>query len=63
MNRGNVLAIGNDYNDMDLLSWAKTSFVVSNAPAELKNLFPSVASHNECGFTHAVEKWLSETIE
>lgn len=53
-----TLAIGNDYNDMDLLSWAKTAYVVSNAPDKLKNQFPSVVSHNECGFTQAVKKWL-----
>ena len=53
------LAIGNDYNDMDLLSWAKTAYVVSNAPDELKHQFPSVVSHNECGFTQAVKKWFT----
>ncbi|MBN2533734.1 MAG: HAD family phosphatase [Spirochaetales bacterium] len=57
VNRENTLAIGNDYNDTDLLSWAKTAYVVSNAPDELKKMFPSVVSHNECGFSAAVNKW------
>jgi hydroxymethylpyrimidine pyrophosphatase-like HAD family hydrolase len=59
LTRQKTLAIGNDYNDTDLLSWAGTSYVVSNAPDELKSLFPSVASHNKCGFSQAVKKWLT----
>ena len=54
-----VLSIGNDYNDVDLLEWAGTSFVVENAPQELKERFPVVASHNECGVCEAVERWLA----
>jgi HAD superfamily hydrolase (TIGR01484 family) len=58
LDRKKTLAVGNDYNDIDLLSWAKTAYVVSNAPDELKKLFPSVVSHNECGFSDAVNRWL-----
>jgi len=53
-----VLAIGNDYNDLDLLVWAKTAYIVSNGPEDLRTMFPSVASHNECGVSEAVKKWL-----
>jgi hydroxymethylpyrimidine pyrophosphatase-like HAD family hydrolase len=31
-----AIALGNDYNDLDLLSWAGLSFVVYDAPMELK---------------------------
>jgi len=53
-----TMAIGNDYNDLDLLDWAHTSFVVDNAPKALKSRFPSVSSHNHCGVTEAVARWL-----
>jgi Cof subfamily protein (haloacid dehalogenase superfamily) len=54
-----ALSIGNDYNDLDLLEWAGTSFVVENAPQDLKKRFPTVASHNQCGVCEAVERWLA----
>ena len=31
-----VVAVGNDYNDLDLLQWAGRGFVVANAPDEIK---------------------------
>jgi len=49
-----ILAVGNDYNDIDLLSWAPASYVVDTAPDELKASFESVRD----GFTEAVERWL-----
>jgi len=52
--KADVLTIGNDYNDMDLLSWAGTGFVVSTAPDELLKNFPSIDN----GLSEAVNKWL-----
>lgn len=49
-----VLAIGNDYNDLDLLYWAKHSYVVSNAPDELKTQFKVTVSNAESGFSVVV---------
>jgi Cof subfamily protein (haloacid dehalogenase superfamily) len=54
-----TLSIGNDYNDLDLLEWTASSFVVKNAPDDLKNRFPVVASHNESGVAEAVQRWLA----
>jgi len=51
-----VLTIGNDFNDLDMLSNFEVSFVVSNAPEELKEQFPSVKSNNESGFSDAVRR-------
>jgi len=51
---GAVVAVGNDYNDRDLLDWARHSFVVSNAPASLKTRYAVVASNDDQGFTEAV---------
>jgi Cof subfamily protein (haloacid dehalogenase superfamily) len=57
-----VMAIGNDYNDLDLLGWAARSFVVGQAPQELLNLFPAVRSENESDFSEAVALWRSERV-
>jgi HAD superfamily hydrolase (TIGR01484 family) len=48
------LAIGNDYNDLDLLDWADIAFVVANAPAELRSRYRNVASNDHSGFSEAV---------
>ncbi len=56
-----ALSIGNDYNDVDLLEWAGCSFVVANAPEDLKRRFPVVASNNENGVAEAVNRWLSSS--
>ena len=53
-----VFAIGNDYNDLDLLRWCTRSRVVANAPAELTSEFEVVASHDDDGFAQAVFEWL-----
>jgi hydroxymethylpyrimidine pyrophosphatase-like HAD family hydrolase len=50
-------ALGNDFNDADLLEWAGHSCVTANAPAELRVRFPVVRSHDESGFADAVEAW------
>jgi len=53
-----TMAIGNDYNDQDLLEWAAQSFVVENAPDDLKSRFQQVASNNNGGVADAVSRWL-----
>lgn len=56
--RTRTLSVGNDYNDLDLLEWAQTRFVTANAPADLRQRFPAVASNNHAGVSEAVERWL-----
>jgi Cof subfamily protein (haloacid dehalogenase superfamily) len=58
---GQTLSIGNDYNDLDLLEWTASSFVVENAPDDLKERFPVVASHNESGVAEAIGRWLASS--
>ncbi len=53
-----TLAVGNDFNDLDLLEWAHTSRVVANAPEPLKRRFGRVGSNDEGGVSEAVENWL-----
>lgn len=48
------MAVGNDYNDLDLLDWADRAFVVGNAPAELCARYSTVASNDQAGFSQAV---------
>lgn len=58
------LAVGNDYNDMDLLEWADFGFVVGNAPEELRRRYPNVASNRESGFSDAVRRlWTDAGVE
>ncbi len=51
-----VVAVGNDYNDKDMLEWAGKGFLVANGPDDMKPQFPIVASNNRCGVSDAAEK-------
>ena len=55
----NIFALGNDYNDLDLLQWAGESFVVANAPKELQETYHPVASNDHDGFSEAVNVWIN----
>jgi HAD superfamily hydrolase (TIGR01484 family) len=59
LRQSTVCAVGNDYNDQDLLHWAGQSFIVANAPPSLKALFQRVASNDNGGVSEAVSRWLS----
>lgn len=50
----NTWAVGNDYNDEDLLHWAGHSYIVKNSPRRLQQLFEVVASNNEAGVSEVV---------
>ena len=54
----NTCAVGNDYNDEDLLHWAEHSYIVRNSPARLQELFQVVASNNEGGVSEVIAHWL-----
>ena len=55
-----TMAIGNDYNDLDLLEWAAHGYVVDNAPDEMKQRFQPVASNNNGGVSEAVCHWIKQ---
>jgi HAD superfamily hydrolase (TIGR01484 family) len=57
-----IVSVGNDYNDLDLLEWSPSSYVVNNAPADLKSRFTAVASHNDGGVAEAVKHWMETGI-
>ena len=51
----NSFAIGNDYNDMEMLQMANYAYVVSNSPDELKLKYQIVGSNDQDGFAQMVE--------
>ncbi len=59
ISRSSVCAVGNDYNDEDLLCWARTSYIVANSPSTMRNNFPKVASNNNAGVSEAIALWLN----
>ena len=52
------VCVGNDYNDIELLEWARRSFAVGNAIDELRNRHETVATAEENGFAEAMQKVL-----
>lgn len=55
LDKPHTFAIGNDYNDIDMLEYADSSFVVANAPKILRHRFKVSKSNNEHGFTEALK--------
>jgi hydroxymethylpyrimidine pyrophosphatase-like HAD family hydrolase len=62
IDREEIMGIGNDFNDLDLLAHAGQPFLVANAPEEIRNLYPLVRSNNENGFTDAVTSVLPQVF-
>lgn len=54
------MAVGNDYNDLDLLHWAGSGYVVNNAPEDIKTGFTTVASNDDGGVAEAINRWLEK---
>jgi HAD superfamily hydrolase (TIGR01484 family) len=60
LSQDHTCALGNDYNDLQLLSWAKNPLVVGDAAPELLKQFESVANHSDSALAHALEIWLEK---
>lgn len=58
IDREKTLGIGNDFNDLEMLDFTQHSYVVENAPEELKSKYLVSLPHYEDGFSHAVNKHL-----
>jgi Cof subfamily protein (haloacid dehalogenase superfamily) len=57
--RDEVMAIGDNMNDLDMLEFAGTAVVMGNGCADLKARgWPVTASNDECGFARAVETFI-----
>ena len=59
--RNSVLSIGNDYNDIDLLDWSGQSYVVANAPDELKQKYQVTQPNHLSAFSTVVKQFLQHT--
>ena len=53
----NTYAIGNDYNDLDMLNWAAHTFITPNAPDDMKAMFPVTEADTEGALPEAVARW------
>jgi Cof subfamily protein (haloacid dehalogenase superfamily) len=52
IDRKHTVAVGNDFNDIDMLDIVENPYVLGNSPDELKEIYRSVgASNNTNGFT------------
>lgn len=58
LSRHQVGAVGNDYNDQDLLSYAAAGYLVANGPAALMHKFIPVPSNNRGGVSVAAGLWM-----
>lgn len=56
--RSETFGIGNDFNDLEMLDFTHLSYVVHNAPEELREKFLISLPYHENGFSHAVKKHL-----
>ena len=52
--QSDVISVGNDYNDQDLLEWSGRGYLVANAAPDLKLFLKTVSSNNHCGVSQAV---------
>jgi len=68
LNIDNLITIGNDFNDMDLLKIGKKNYLLENAPEELKNIVSENDDYTDCfiapsnvneGFSKAVKENIS----
>jgi hypothetical protein len=50
-----TLALGNDFNDLDLLNWAQLSYIVENAPRSIKNNYAITAHHDNDAFYRLIQ--------
>lgn len=57
--RGNTVSLGNDYNDIHMLEWTATSYIMENSPEDLKAKFKVAPSNADDGFAIAIKQWLN----
>jgi hypothetical protein len=54
-----TIGIGNDFNDLDLLSFTKHSYLTQNAPIEIQEHYPQIPSNEQDAFSFVVEKLIT----
>ncbi|MDD3104255.1 MAG: HAD family hydrolase, partial [Candidatus Cloacimonetes bacterium] len=55
-----IMVIGNDYNDLEMLSISPNAYVTGNAPLDLRRKYQTVPSCDTNGFAEAVRRWLHQ---
>ena len=55
-----IMVIGNDYNDLEMLKVSPNAYVTGNAPQDLQSKYQTVATCDTDGFAEAVWHWLGE---
>ena len=63
IDRHATMAVGNDYNDLHMLEWSSSAYVVANAPEGLQERFEVVPQCGRGGFTEAVQRWFASRGE
>jgi len=53
----NIMAVGNDYNDITMLDWAENSFIVSGSPNELCKKYQVVGDDEKTGLCDAIYRF------
>ena len=53
----NIMAVGNDYNDVTLLDWAENSFIVSGSSDELCEKYEVVGDDEYTGLCEAINRF------
>lgn len=60
--RARILAVGNDYNDLDLLEWAPKACLVGGSAPELAERFAVISGSFDADFAAAVEAWRNDRL-
>jgi Cof subfamily protein (haloacid dehalogenase superfamily) len=55
IDRSEVMAVGDNFNDRDMLEWAGVGVVMGNATAEMKRGLEVTGSNDEAGLAQAIE--------
>lgn len=55
--KNKTFALGNDYNDLQLLAWANNPLVVKTAAAELLDRYTNLEKSIDLALSEALEKW------
>ena len=59
MAREDVLAIGDNHNDVDMLTWAGTAVVMGNAEPPVRALgLPMTGTNDEAGLGQAIRRYV-----
>lgn len=55
----NVMAIGDEMNDLEMIKWAGLGVAMGNAVEAIKAVADAVTTHNdEAGVAHAIERYI-----